>query len=845
MFVYNDRLGVESIPNGDFENWDSNSYEYPQFYLYNSNAERISDKTAASNLFKTTDAYHGNYAVRLLTDQLNSRQNFGYFLNGSPNDGDPGTWAGGIPINETPSGIKGYFKYNVASGDTALIIVSFSKNGNNIGTYMLPLSGVHNSYTAFDFTFTPALTQTPDSMILGFASSWAMSEIAIPGSELFVDDISLKDVSAQPAELNGDFEFWSTHSIDTPQNWISQNNNPEGINKTNEAASGNFALKLKTYLGDNDGRPQARPCEVSNGKWNDNTHNWEGGIPFNGQDNILSFYYKYAPAQPTGKAEVWIMLKKQGQHVMYQNILLSASNTYKHILLPFNYNTMDSPDSIIIGARSNLWSDTLTSHVGSVLIIDGLNLKQGGSGPSTPVEPAIVSNGGFEVWDSFTYEYPEYYPFNSTVENVRKKMAPISLFKTSDAHDGLSAVRLVTSQSTDKNNFGFIMSGNPNNDNPQFWTGGIPINEKPTGLKGYYKYNVAAGDTALVIATFSKGGSNIGSYFFPLSGFHTAYTEFNMTFSPALTQTPDSMILGFASSWAMAQSGIPGSELLIDDISLTGVNAQPSKLNGNFESWSSSTLETPQSWYYQDENMDACKKTNDAAVGSSALELHTYLADNDGHPIARPGFISTGYWTNNNGEWAGGTPFTNAIDTLAFYYKYMPTLPNDSAMVSAQFKMEGESFWYNSLFLTATPTYKYAEIPIWISHFYLRSDTVIISIQSNLWSDSLTTHAGSVLTIDDIHFKSQNTPTSVVLAKKDTEAKIFPNPTNGRFNINLTDRSIEGLDIYNQSGQKVMALRKNQVQTNMEVDMTRYPRGIYLIRINDGSKTEVKKLILK
>jgi len=833
------------IPNGGFENWDLNSYDYPLNYPYGSNADRLYDKTAGANVFKTTDAQSGSYAIRLKTDQATERENFGYILN-SRADGDPDSWKGGIPINERPTGIKGFFKYNVAAGDTGLIIVTFRKSGNNIGSYFLPLSGVHTSYTEFNYPFSPALTETPDSMILGFASSWAINEIQLPGSELFIDNISLTGVSAQPEKLNGDFEFWGSKTVETPQNWNSQTNDPDACIKTQDASEGNFALELHTIPGENDGTPKAEAAHVTNGYWNDNTGKWSGGIPYNSAKNLLSFYYKYSPAQSSDNAEVWLMFKKNGNDYGYRNINLNATDTYKQIILPlFPYNFFDSPDTVIIGIRSNLWSDTLTTHIGSILKIDDIKFIEGGSDPTTPVVPAIIPNADFESWNSFTYEYPEFYSYNSNSRISSKDAATINLFKTNDAEHGGFAARLITNDSNDENNFGYFLNGSPNDGSPEAWTGGIPISEKPTGIKGYFKYNRANGDTALIIATFSKAGKNVGSYFLPLSGLHTTYTAFDLTFNPALTETPDSMILGFASSMAISKGGLPGSELYIDNISLNGITTQPSMLNGDFETWNSNTIESPQSWYNSNEdNENACKKTTDAASGNFAVELKTYLGDNDGNPQARPGEVSTGYWNDNKRDWVGGSPFTNSIDTLSFYYKYAPAQPNDSAQVSVQFKMNGETFWYNNVYLTASTDYKYAEIPIMIMNPFYRADSVIIFAQSNLWSDSLTTHVGSVLKIDNFHFKSEFA-TSIDVAKEEPEIILYPNPTSGRFSIHVSDNVIERIDIYNLSGQKVMTLGKDQIQNETEIDLTLYPRGLYLIKINDGSKTYVEKLILR
>jgi len=840
--------GIESIPNGSFENWDSHTYEFPSYYPYNSNADRIYEKTATSNVFKTQDAQNGTYAVKLVTTEANESSSFGYFLN-APTNGDPTTWKGGIPISEKPTGIHGYYKYNVALGDTALVIVKFSKNGNEVGTYFFPLIGIHTTYTEFNFDFDPALTVTPDSIILGFTSSMALNEISLPGSELFIDNVTLNGVTSQPAQLNGNFEDWTIRNILTPQDWISENNHSEACKRSTDAFEGSYAVELNSYPGESDGKPQARPGEVANGNWNDKTQKWEGGVPYSSTNNLLTFNYKYSTVQPGEFGELWVLFMKNGQQMGENNVPLPATDVYKTIQIPLNWEYFQStPDQIIIGFKSSIESENHTVSLGSRLLIDAVELKEGGSNPTTPVTPANVANGSFELWNMFSYDYPEFYQFNSVKQNNKRLVPTVNVFKTNDAFHGNSALKLVTNQSIEKNNFGFALNGIPNNEDPSKWTGGIPINEKPTGIKGNFKYNVASGDTAIIIASFSKAGRNIGSYFLPLFGLHTSYSPFDLTFEPAMTEVPDSMILGYASSWSRSQIGIPGSELCIDNVSLNGVASQPTKMNGDFESWIATANETPQSWFSQNDKPESCIKTSDAFLGEFAIELHSYQGENYGHQVAKPGSISTATWVNNNnenGNWIGGTPFTNATDTLAFYYKYAPAQPLDSAQVNIQFMMGGENFWGSGLQLPASSEYKYMEIPIRIMHPFMRADTAVITLQTGQWSDSLIAHVGSILKVDALHFKSNGNPVSIAPVKKEVRAKVFPNPSNGLFRVNLTDKVAEGLDIFNLSGQKVISLGKGQIQNDKDIDMTIYPRGIYLIKINDGKKSYMEKLILK
>jgi len=836
-------MGQYPIANGGFENWNSRSFDFPEYYPFNSNSDYMS--AAVFNLTKTTDASHGSFAARMITLEEKERGlNFGYFLNSNVGNKNPQDWTGGIPISETPTGLQGYFKYNVAQGDTALAIVAFSKGGVNIGTYFFPLYGVHTSYTLFDFNFLPALTVTPDSMVVGFVSSLATKEIGLPGSELFVDNISLKGVTEQPDRMNGDFEYWNTNTIESPQNWYSQNVRIEAFTKTSEAIEGSFAIQLTTEIGDQNGHQVARPNQISTGYWIDNSGTSAGGTRFCNSKDTLAFYYKYVPTKPDGMAEVTLQFKKNGNNFWFSNYNLSASADYKYMELPFEIgNGMMTPDTVIISFTSSRWSDSLTSYAGSVLTLDNLHFKAVPP-PPPPANPQIP-NGSFELWDSQTFDNPEFYPFTSNSPKTQNRDARNLVFKTSDAYHGNYAIKMITSAfNSQEMNFGFVMNAEPNGPSPSSWKGGIPITEKPTGIRGYYKYNVATGDTAMVIATFSKAGVNIGSYYILLSGVHENYTLFDYDFNPALPVTPDSMILAFASSYSSNRMGLPGTEFYVDSVSLKGVVNQPTQLNGDFENWSLTSYDTPVNWYMESESTDL--KTTDAAVGDYAIKLKTYLNTNEmGNSQARATKLSNCFWNQNTRRWEGGMPLINPRDTVAFYYKYSPAQPNDSAVVTLTFRKDGNEFWYLSKYLTASSNYKYVEWPM--DYFYwITPDSIMIRVESSLWSDSLVSHVGSVLILDNIHFKSPLISVSVPSVKKaESSIGIYPNPTYGRFKIDAQNTNIEKIDLFSLTGQRIISMGKGQIQPGMEIDLGNYPSGIYLVRMYDGVKTHTFKVIRK
>ena len=458
-----------------------------------------------------------------------------------------------------------------------------------------------------------------------------------------------------------------------------------------------------------------------------------------------------------------------------------------------------------------------------------------------------IPNGTFETWNSVTYDYPQNYPYNSNSDAFYRyhSQLPFNVIKTTDAYHGNYAVQLTTTSSATETAFGYFINSNPNNGDPSTWTGGMPYNQIPTGIRGYYKYNVATGDSATIFAVFSKNGSNIGTYFFNIGEIHTDYTLFNFTFSPALPEAPDSVIFAATSSNIIAsQTGVAGSILILDSVSFTGVTSQPALMNGDFESWESQTFYKPADWYTQYSQGDGISRTTDAVAGDYAIELKTFLGNNNNGPAAQPGQVSTGYYPSNcdsNCYELGGYPYSNQIDTLAFYYKYAPANATDSAQISFGFKKGGSFFWYTGKNLSASADYQYVEIPF---NIWQAPDSVVVQIQSSNWNDTLVSSVGADLKIDEIHFKSQPLNVSIPVFAPNAQISIFPNPSGGKFTIYNTV-GIRQLKVYNILGENIYTKSNSKQQKLNEIDLSRFQKGIYFVEIYDGAKIYTKKIVLK
>lgn len=75
--------------------------------------------------------------------------------------------------------------------------------------------------------------------------------------------------------------------------------------------------------------------------------------------------------------------------------------------------------------------------------------------------------------------------------------------------------------------------------------------------------------------------------------------------------------------------------------------------------------------------------------------------------------------------------------------------------------------------------------------------------------------------------------------------KVYPNPNTGSFNLTLTSSDIQRyfvVEIYGMTGSKIYSGRYNE-SGSYEIDITSYPRGIYVVRIFNGKQTGTEKII--
>ena len=79
------------------------------------------------------------------------------------------------------------------------------------------------------------------------------------------------------------------------------------------------------------------------------------------------------------------------------------------------------------------------------------------------------------------------------------------------------------------------------------------------------------------------------------------------------------------------------------------------------------------------------------------------------------------------------------------------------------------------------------------------------------------------------------------IAEESTVASIYPNPSNGLFNI--VDNNIESIEVYDITGKLVMQQQVNA--DNATIDLSNYAKGIYTLKTYTGSNVKVNKLIVE
>jgi hypothetical protein len=202
-------LAAQNITNGDFENWtDNGTYKVPIGWKTNTSTFIAFGET----VFDTSNAQSGDSAAVVQTILPTGTSNYyaGILTNGSIRNDSLGL--DGTAINYRPESFSGYYKYDAAPGDKALVVLYMYRFDAGLNRDSLIASGNARlgpaaTYQQFSFQIlntdsSEASLPKPDSYVILITSTDSLN--SPQPSKLTIDNLSFEGVvSAQePVDLS-------------------------------------------------------------------------------------------------------------------------------------------------------------------------------------------------------------------------------------------------------------------------------------------------------------------------------------------------------------------------------------------------------------------------------------------------------------------------------------------------------------------------------------------------------------------------------------------------------------------------------------------------------------------
>ena len=371
---------------------------------------------------------------------------------------------------------------------------------------------------------------------------------------------------------NGGFESWTDVSFfENPDNWTTGNAEPlyrggeiEVLTtvKTEDCYSGNYALQMVSVMTGPPDEEIIFGYAVCSGSITGSDENdsliYIGGFPVSGNPDSLYGYFKYSLAE-NDTAFIICAFKSNGDVVLEEFFPLTGSQgSYTEIGFDLHADTLPvTADTMFIAFSCSNFMNPAES---STLMVDMLWLKG--------VDDTIP-NYDFENWTLLSSEEPDEWSTTNIFYVVSGEDNPC-VTKSEDSHSGEYALRLENSLIKNR---GIILSIASTSDNIFEMVPTIPLDFNPSSLEGYYKYTSPESDSAM-IAVFLIGSYDMGGEFNGSTGIFLQAEE-EYTFFEIPLYVPEDVnnlatgvIIMPGKNIMIADTNIPGSVLLIDDLAL-------------------------------------------------------------------------------------------------------------------------------------------------------------------------------------------------------------------------------------------------------------------------------------
>jgi|GEM_PF-5959958 hypothetical protein len=269
--------------------------------------------------------------------------------------------------------------------------------------------------------------------------------------------------------------------------------------------------------------------------------------------------------------------------------------------------------------------------------------------------------------------------------------------------------------------------------------------------------------------------------------------------------------------------------------------AQPAIPNGGFENWTDTI--TPQSWQTSNLNLGfvtyaPVTRTTDKYTGNYAMKLKTINIPLLG---LMPGIATCGNFNMTTGI-TGGVP-TGGIKPIAFNGAFKYTSVNGDTMVIAVILTRWNGTTRDTLGMSGVATnqtvanYTPFNQPIQYDIPNQIPDTFNIIIAS---SAGYAPKENSTLFVDNLSFIASNGET---IPLSSLLQKVYPNPSNGIFNLVLGDEQNYTVRVYNMLGQIVW--EASDVYKHKVISLEGMPQGIYMIDVDNGSYRTTHKVMIE
>lgn len=440
---------------------------------------------------------------------------------------------------------------------------------------------------------------------------------------------------------------------------------------------------------------------------------------------------------------------------------------------------------------------------------------------------ATIPNQNLENWEQIVVKDSVRYWKTSTQLLQSYGSSINNAYLIDDAQHGSKAIHLETIITNSDTLLGYVTQNNADYD-----LVGFPYSDIVTNLKGWYKCNNIANDSAIAMVILKNNGVAYSQTIHSFTANTSTWAQFDIPLINGNTLTPDSVFIGFLSSnFENEIFQKSGNWLEIDNIWLENNSVVTTPIPGfSFEELIQETIEQPIGFWSFDKVMynfgsgQCVTKSSDAAVGNTSMRIEMKQLNINTGLIA---IASNGIYTDQNGL-NNGSPFNAQPDIYSLQYKYTPA-SNDAAYALLNIFKNGVNLNNDSIIqLTPTTTWTTKALAININQ---APDSVRVTFFPG-------ENVGSVLLIDDLQFLGGDVGIDEGLSSY--EWTIYPNPANSELNIETLENTF--IKIVDLSGK---AIYSELLTTNTSrISTDSWKPGIYFITTKHDNIIETKKLMI-